>query len=139
MRINVGSIACNSSNGPVLVSPDYVVFGCKMEELLPDYLNHLMQTHRWRHYVNEGGDGSVRIRIYYSHLSTFSFPIPELEEQRAIADCLNNAGQEIEHLKSLVEDYRQQKRGLMQKLLTCLLYTSPSPRDGLLSRMPSSA
>ena len=25
------------------------------------------------------------------------------------------------------------------KLITCLLYTSPSPRDGLLSRMPSSA
>ena len=25
------------------------------------------------------------------------------------------------------------------KLLICLLYTSPSPRDGLLSRMPSSA
>ena len=24
-------------------------------------------------------------------------------------------------------------------LYTCLLYTSPSPRDGLLSRMPSSA
>ena len=24
-------------------------------------------------------------------------------------------------------------------LMTCLLYTSPSPRDGLLSRMPSSA
>ena len=26
-----------------------------------------------------------------------------------------------------------------QLLLDCLLYTSPSPRDGLLSRMPSSA
>ena len=26
-----------------------------------------------------------------------------------------------------------------KKVLTCLLYTSPSPRDGLLSRMPSSA
>ena len=25
------------------------------------------------------------------------------------------------------------------KLIICLLYTSPSPRDGLLSRMPSSA
>ena len=24
-------------------------------------------------------------------------------------------------------------------VMTCLLYTSPSPRDGLLSRMPSSA
>ena len=30
----------------------------------------------------------------------------------------------------------QQRRG---GLGTCLLYTSPSPRDGLLSRMPSSA
>ena len=25
------------------------------------------------------------------------------------------------------------------KYISCLLYTSPSPRDGLLSRMPSSA
>ena len=29
---------------------------------------------------------------------------------------------------------QEQERGI-----TCLLYTSPSPRDGLLSRMPSSA
>src|SRR5665647_3804823 len=28
---------------------------------------------------------------------------------------------------------------LREKPTTCLLYTSPSPRDGLLSRMPSSA
>ena len=28
---------------------------------------------------------------------------------------------------------------LTTRALTCLLYTSPSPRDGLLSRMPSSA
>ena len=27
----------------------------------------------------------------------------------------------------------------VQRVYTCLLYTSPSPRDGLLSRMPSSA
>ena len=29
--------------------------------------------------------------------------------------------------------------GVVHVLLLCLLYTSPSPRDGLLSRMPSSA
>ena len=28
---------------------------------------------------------------------------------------------------------------LMSEYIICLLYTSPSPRDGLLSRMPSSA
>ena len=29
--------------------------------------------------------------------------------------------------------------GILTTLFSCLLYTSPSPRDGLLSRMPSSA
>ena len=33
----------------------------------------------------------------------------------------------------------QEKKPLTALLQTCLLYTSPSPRDGLLSRMPSSA
>ena len=41
-----------------------------------------------------------------------------------------------------IENYLPQKkdRGVQKKLyMDCLLYTSPSPRDGLLSRMPSSA
>ena len=31
------------------------------------------------------------------------------------------------------------KKYLFRTIYSCLLYTSPSPRDGLLSRMPSSA
>ena len=31
------------------------------------------------------------------------------------------------------------RTGTVDWVTTCLLYTSPSPRDGLLSRMPSSA
>ena len=31
------------------------------------------------------------------------------------------------------------KTTLFNSIVGCLLYTSPSPRDGLLSRMPSSA
>ena len=30
-------------------------------------------------------------------------------------------------------------KGIDKQIIDCLLYTSPSPRDGLLSRMPSSA
>ena len=37
------------------------------------------------------------------------------------------------------EDGRERFRLHMGYFETCLLYTSPSPRDGLLSRMPSSA
>ena len=44
----------------------------------------------------------------------------------------------------LLQEYRQQAiQDLLPSALVvagdCLLYTSPSPRDGLLSRMPSSA
>ena len=39
--------------------------------------------------------------------------------------------------ETVEEQLRQLKD--MYLSLSCLLYTSPSPRDGLLSRMPSSA
>ena len=34
---------------------------------------------------------------------------------------------------------RKSPKGAKTYIISCLLYTSPSPRDGLLSRMPSSA
>ena len=43
-------------------------------------------------------------------------------------------GQSAEPYTNLIQSYARD--GLSK---TCLLYTSPSPRDGLLSRMPSSA
>ena len=47
---------------------------------------------------------------------------------------------DIEQLKKKII-YRSNYRGTkeMDKLLGCLLYTSPSPRDLVISRMPSSA
>eukprot|EP01016_Furgasonia_blochmanni_P002694 TRINITY_DN11053_c0_g2_i3.p1 TRINITY_DN11053_c0_g2~~TRINITY_DN11053_c0_g2_i3.p1 ORF type:complete len:297 (+),score=49.96 TRINITY_DN11053_c0_g2_i3:64-954(+) len=49
--------------------------------------------------------------------------------------------QRAEELKVIESDHALNKvlRRLVGKPQSCLLYTSPSPRDGLLSRMPSSA
>ena len=38
-----------------------------------------------------------------------------------------------------VAERTKQFRGQVERRLACLLYTSPSPRDATLSRMPSSA
>ena len=40
---------------------------------------------------------------------------------------------------SRLDDYHVAKRYLIARKIPCLLYTSPSPRDATLSRMPSSA
>ena len=49
-----------------------------------------------------------------------------------IINQLQNASNTTEHQPTLTASHPTQ-------VITCLLYTSPSPRDGLLSRMPSSA
>ena len=43
------------------------------------------------------------------------------------------------NLKHVHEDVEKLGGKIDQIYWVCLLYTSPSPRDGLLSRMPSSA
>jgi len=118
MRINVGSIAMNQRDEEVLVSPDYVVFACNADGLDPGYLDHLRKTSWWAHYINSGGSGSVRQRTYYADLAALKLPLPELDEQRAIADVLDTARDDLEATERGIDAVTRQKRGLMQKLLT---------------------
>jgi type I restriction enzyme S subunit len=46
------------------------------------------------------------------------FFIPSIEEQTAIAEVLQTADKEIELLKAKTEQLKEQKKGLMQQLLT---------------------
>ena len=79
-----------------------------------------------------------------------------LERRQAIAsklpDALHQRTEENNRAYTLAKDARETLKALkakedeteahkeaVKKAQTCLLYTSPSPRDGLLSRMPSSA
>ena len=45
----------------------------------------------------------------------------------------------VEELAKKIKEAQITSLELCQIYIDCLLYTSPSPRDGLLSRMPSSA
>ena len=52
-----------------------------------------------------------------------------------LATWLNSIGVKVGEVR-VIPDI---EKIIIDTLNTCLLYTSPSPRDGLLSRMPSSA
>ena len=54
------------------------------------------------------------------------------------AKFLANLNAELNSLKD-AGLYKSERVIASRQAGTCLLYTSPSPRDGLLSRMPSSA
>ena len=65
----------------------------------------------------------------------------QLQEQER--PTYSGLGARIEQLLRLAEEQAtelvQAARSEANEIKACLLYTSPSPRDGLLSRMPSSA
>ena len=74
--------------------------------------------------------------------SKLRLSLREREEIRAgiaAGDSLRQIATEIGRAPSTVSREVGASGGRDRYLATCLLYTSPSPRDGLLSRMPSSA
>ena len=68
--------------------------------------------------------GRFRSRIIRSHVETVGPPVDRRKFQ-------------VRNPYFLA--WTKDRVGPPERILVCLLYTSPSPRDGLLSRMPSSA
>jgi len=118
MRINIGSIAMSEHKDNVIVSPDYVVFSCKEDQLHPRFLNHLRRTKAWADFMTIAGNGSVRVRIYYASLAEFEFHLPPLDEQRAIVEVLDDAEQEIAALEAERMVLTKQRDALATELLT---------------------
>ena len=120
MRLNIGSIARWQGDSVVLVSPDYVVFRCLEQStpaaLHPEYLDHFRSSSQWDAFVNEAGDGGVRVRIYYRDISQLRLIVPDVVEQQKIADCLGALDDLIAAEGRKLEALRQHKQGLMQQL-----------------------
>ena len=120
MRLNIGSIARWQGDSVVLVSPDYVVFRCLEQStpaaLHPEYLDHFRSSSQWDAFVNEAGDGGVRVRIYYRDISQLRLIVPDVVEQQKISDCLGSLDDLIAAEGRKLEALRQHKQGLMQQL-----------------------
>lgn len=124
MRLNIGSIARWQGGREILVSPDYVVFKCIADDdsgISPDYVDQFRQTKAWDEFVNEGGDGGVRIRIYYKDIARIPLALPSPAEQQKVADCLSSLDELIAAQGRKVESLKTHKKGLMQQLF---------PREG---------
>ena len=132
MRLNIGSIARWQGDSIVLVSPDYVVFRCLDQStpaaLDPEYLDHFRRSSQWDAFVNEAGDGGVRVRIYYRDISQLRLIVPEVVEQQEIADCLGSLDDLIVAEGRKLEVLRQHKQGLMQQLFPQPGETAPRLR-----------
>ncbi len=81
-----------------------------------EYLYFALKSKQSRIYAFQSGGGQPH--VYVRDLKNIVIPLPTLGEQKRIAEILNTAQREINLLKELTHQYRKQKRGLMQKLLS---------------------
>lgn len=101
-----------------LVSPAYTVLGAKQKIDAP-YFRHYFRS---ADFIKRLSVAVIGIRdgkqVSFEDFCSIKLPLPALKEQRAIAEVLDTAEHEIALLRKKLAALRQQKRGLMQKLLT---------------------
>lgn len=117
-RVNVGSIDLLKNFDDGLLSPMYVVFKTKEDNLLPAYLYQYFKSRNFYEDMKNYLQGSVRQNLNFKALCQMKVFIPSLEEQQAISNILTTADKEISLLEEKLEILRDQKKGLMQDLLT---------------------
>ncbi|MEH6672387.1 restriction endonuclease subunit S [Halopseudomonas sp.] len=112
---------------PAFVSEDLkgVVCGYHLAIIRPiiDYLNgaflnYLFSMQSTRYYFFTLATGATRFGLSVGGINRAQFRVPALAEQQKIAAVLSAADQEITTLQQKLDALKQEKRALMQQLLT---------------------
>ncbi|PWG63363.1 restriction endonuclease subunit S [Spiribacter halobius] len=117
MRMWQGVSGLSSREG--IVSPAYTVLKPK-KDIDPRFASYLFKLPRMVHrfYRNSQGLVSDTLNLKYQQFSKIKVVVPERSEQRAIAEVLSKEDEVISYLKEQVEQLEQEKKALMQQLLT---------------------
>mgnify|MGYP003624962009 CR=1 FL=1 len=82
------------------------------------YFHYFMQSLAFKNQIRRQATGSAQLNFGPSHVGKCFVVIPPLEEQQKIAAVLSNADQEITALQQKLDALKQEKKALMQQLLT---------------------
>ena len=97
-------------------------FGYRLNDfdtLLPNYASFLFRSNQIRKTMYKLAQGATRFNLSKNELMKEELYIPsDISEQQAIADVLSTADEEIDLLNKKLEALKEQKKGLMQQLLT---------------------
>ncbi|MBH1958871.1 MAG: restriction endonuclease subunit S [Flavobacteriia bacterium] len=96
-------------------------FGYRLHDfkiLLPIFASFILRADVFRKEIYKLAQGSTRFNISKSGVLKINFRIPSIVEQDAIANVLETADKEIQLEKKKLADLQQQKKALMQQLLT---------------------
>ncbi len=121
-NLRFGAIAVNRIKSPVLLSPIYEVLRLKNDRLFNlDFIGQLLTWNRTINLFSTMAEGTLieRMAVKIDTFLDVEFKMPNsIEEQTAIAFRLDLADKEIDLLEKEIVQIKEQKKGLMQLLLT---------------------
>ncbi|PPD31931.1 MAG: hypothetical protein CTY19_12275 [Methylomonas sp.] len=118
-HIEEGSIGYQNLYDKALISPMYTVFQTN-ENINDEFLYRLLKTELYRHIFEVNTSASVDRRgsLRWDQFSAIKIPVPSLPEQQKIASFFAVTDTEIETHQKQLSALKEQKKGLMQQLLT---------------------
>lgn len=119
-HIEEGSIGYQGCYDYALISPMYTVFKTDDKKVDNYFLYRLLKTPLMIYNYQSRIEGSIDRRggLRWDAFAGITIKLPSLPEQKAIAEVLTAADNEIATHRKKLDALRLQKRGLMQQLLT---------------------
>ena len=99
-----------------IVSPAYSVFYAN--GAYPEFMLYFLNSGYFARLLASEMQGGTRKALRFSALAKMEVLLPDLPEQKKIAEILNASNAELALIEAEIEALSRQKRGLMQKLLT---------------------
>jgi type I restriction enzyme S subunit len=130
-HIEEGSIGYQDLHDAALISPMYTVFRTRAG-VDHSFFFKLVKTELYRHIFEVNTSGSIARPggLRWDEFAIIKVFLPSVPEQRRIAAVLSACDREIELLQKQLEALKEQKRGLMQKLLTGEVRVKAESRAG---------
>ena len=115
-RINVGSIARLRNYNKGIVSPMYIVFKIDKDKVNLNYFENYIDSYDFRLNVLKRLEGSVRLVLSAEALKNIMIPLPNLNEQEKIGNFLEYNNKRIQLTNKKLEELKEYKKGLLQKM-----------------------
>jgi len=117
----MGSVDLQTLTDVGIISPAYKVFSINSDLISYEYAHFLIRSNYMKRLLMDSsivGASIVRRNLDMDNLLNSAIELPTLEQQSKIVEQLSIIQKDIELNKMLLNQYKLQKQGLMQKLLT---------------------
>lgn len=119
MNLRFGALKVNHQKFPVSVSGYYNIFTLYDTEALAFWENYLVTDKMLNYYFSIATGTLVeKLRVHFSQFIEIKKPLPSKDEKKKISDFLSKYDEKIDNQETVVSDYEEMKKGLIQKIFS---------------------